>query len=136
MSDFDKDIINKYVKENDIIGYLSYGLDFEKFLKYLDKENISEILKNYRNKEEYFETLMENYNFELALENEDIEMLVDYIHGCEFDIDINKDGTLDLIDNLGAYWGDWESYQGFETIENIIYRLNIYLYDYYKIEFL
>lgn len=133
MSDFDKDIINKYVKENNIIGYLNYGLDFENFIKYLDKEKIGKILKDYRNEEEYFITLMENYNFELAFENKDIESLVDYIYGCEFDIDINKDGTLDLIDRQGAYLGDWESYQGFLTIEDIMYRLGIYLYDYYGI---
>ncbi len=127
------DIINKYIKENNIIGYLNYGLDFKNLKKYINKEEKNKILEEYETIDDYFSILIDNYNFELAFENKDIENLLYYIYGCEFDIDVNQNGTLDLIDRQGAYLGDWESYQGFLTIEDIIYRLEIYLYDYFGI---
>ena len=69
------------------------------------------------------------------MQNEDIEKMLDYIYGCEFDLEINKNGTLNLIDLQNAYLGGTESYINFETIESALGRLSgSYLYDYFGIE--
>ena len=71
------------------------------------------------------------------MQNEDIEKMLDYIYGCEFDLEINKNGTLNLIDLQNAYLGGTESYINFETIGSALGRLSgSYLYDYFGIEVL
>ena len=58
-----------------------------------------------------------------------------YIYCCEFDLEINKNGTLNLRDLQNAYLGGKESYINFETIESALGRLSgSYLYDYFGIE--
>ena len=83
--------------------------------------------------EDYIYYLIENYNFELSMQNEDIEEMLDYIYGCEFDLEINENGTLNLIDLQNVYLGG--EYSNFETIESALGRLSgSYLYDYFGIE--
>lgn len=69
------------------------------------------------------------------MQNEDIEEMLNYIYGCEFDLIANTNGTLDLFDTQGAYLGG--NYSNFETIESALGRLSgSYLYDYFGIEVL
>ena len=129
--------IEKYVKENDIKGYLSYCEDMENLKKAnINMEDYEEELKcneNVVNIETYIDKLITQYNYEIALENEDTQYMLDLIYGCEFDIEINKNGKLDLIDLQGAYLGG--DYDNFETIAEALGRLSVsYLYDYYGIE--
>ena len=129
--------IEKYVKENDIKGYLSYCEDMENLKKAnINMEDYEEELKcneNVVNIETYIDKLITQYNYEIALENEDTQYMLDLIYGCEFDIEINKNGKLDLIDLQGAYLGG--DYDNFETIAEVLGRLSgSYLYDYYGIE--
>lgn len=52
------------------------------------------------------------------------------IKGCDFEIAINKDKTLSLIDLQGGNLGDIES-EVFENYEEILYRLEpTYLHDF------
>lgn len=135
--------IKKYIKDNNIQGYLSSGLDTDKIEKYIknDKKEM-ELFEQERNfnenidtLEDYIYYLIENYNFELAMQNEDIEEMLDYIYGCEFDLEINQNGTLNLIDLQNVYLGG--GYSNFETIESALGRLSgSYLYDYFGIEVL
>ena len=130
--------LKKYVKDNNIKGYLSYELDCENLEKICDMEEFEEEkLYNERVEtlEDYISDLIEQYNYILALENEDIEYMINLIEGCEFDIEINENGKLDLIDLQEAYLGDVESYENFDTIASALDRLSgSYLYDYYGIE--
>lgn len=137
--------VEKYIKDNNIQGYLSSELDTGKIEKYI-KNNKKEMelfeQERYFNEnidklEDYIYCLIENYNFELAMQNEDIEKMLYYIYGCEFDLEINKNGKLNLIDLQNAYLGGKESYINFETIESALGRLSgSYLYDYFGIEVL
>lgn len=137
--------VEKYIKDNNIQGYLSSELDTDKIEKYI-KNNKKEMelfeQERYFNEnidklEDYIYCLIENYNFELAMQNEDIGKMLYYIYGCEFDLEINKNGTLNLIDLQNAYLGGKESYINFETIESALGRLSgSYLYDYFGIEVL
>ena len=135
--------VEKYIKDNNIKGYLSSALDTDKIEKYIknDKEEMElfeeerDFNDNIDTLEDYIYYLIENYNFELAMQNEDIEEMLDYIYGCEFDLEINENGTLDLIDLQGVYLGG--NYSNFETIESALGRLSgSYLYDYFGIEVL
>jgi len=135
--------VEKYIKDNNIKGYLSSGLDTDKIEEYIknDKKEM-ELFEEERNfnenidtLEDYIYYLIENYNFELTMQNEDIEKMLDYIYGCEFDLEINKNGTLNLIDLQNAYLGG--NYSNFETIDSALGRLSgSYLYDYFGIEVL
>ena len=128
--------IEKYVKENDIKGYLSYCEDLENLKKYIDIKDYEEELKwneNVVNIETYIDKLITQYNYEIALENEDTQYMLYLIYGCEFDIEINKNSKLDLIDLQGVYLG--EDYDNFETIAEVLGRLSgSYLYNYYGID--
>lgn len=127
-------ILERYAKENNIKGYLSYTLDYEKIIDSMSKKEL-EKYKGY-DQNDYFETVLNQYidlyNYNLAKENEDIQMLQEFIEGCEFDIMINKDGTLDLKDLLNAYLGGVDTYEGFGDIESASGRLEDSFYnDYY-----
>lgn len=135
--------IKKYIKDNNIQGYLSSALDTDKIEEYIknDKKEM-ELFEEERNfnenidtLEDYIYYLIENYNFELTMQNEDIEEMLDYIYGCEFDLEINKNGTLNLIDLQNVYLGG--NYSNFEIIDSALGRLSgSYLYDYFGIEVL
>lgn len=133
--------IKKYIKDNNIQGYLSRELDTDKIEKYIKNDKKEMELfeqeryfnENIDTLENYIYCLIEQYNFELAMQNEDIEEMLYYIYGCEFDLEINKNGTLNLIDLLDVYLGG--EYSNFETIESALGRLSgSYLYDYFGIE--
>lgn len=128
--------IEKYVKENDIKGYLNYCEDMENLKKYINiKDYEEQIGWNERVEciEDYIYYLISQYNYEIALKNEDTQYMLDLIYGCEFDIEINEKGNLDLIDLQGVYLGG--EYEDFETIRAALGRLSgSYLYDYYGIE--
>lgn len=127
--------IEKYVKENDIKGYLNYCEDMENLKKYINiKDYEEQIGWNERVEciEDYIYYLISQYNYEIALKNEDTQYMLDLIYGCEFDIEINKNGKLDLIDLQGVYLGG--DYDNFKTIAEVLGRLSgSYLYDYYGI---
>lgn len=127
--------IEKYVKENDIKGYLNYCEDMENLKKYINiKDYEEQIGWNERVEciEDYIYYLISQYNYEIALKNEDTQYMLDLIYGCEFDIEINENGKLDLIDLQGAYLGG--DYDNFKTIAEVLGRLSdSYLYDYYGI---
>lgn len=129
--------LNEYIKKENIIGYLSYKLDSEKLLKYINKDEFEEekqYNENIADKEDYISQEIQKYNYLKALDNQDIELLLDLIYGCEFDIEINKDGTLSLLDMQGAYLGGKESYENFKDINSVVDRLSgSYFYDYYGI---
>ena len=137
--------VEKYIKDNNIKGYLSSALDTDKIEKYIknDKKEM-ELFEEERNfnenidtLEDYIYYLIENYNFELAMQNEDIEKMLYYIYGCEFKVEITENGKLNLIDLQNAYLGGKESYINFETIDSALDRLSgSYLYDYFGIEVL
>lgn len=133
--------VEKYIKDNNIKGYLSSALDTDKIAKYIknDKKEMElfekerDFNENIDTLEDYIYYLIENYNFELTMQNEDIEEMLEYIYGCEFDLEINKNGTLNLIDLQNAYLGG--NYSNFETIDSALGRLSgSYLYDYFGIE--
>lgn len=132
------EMIEKYIKDNNIKGYLSMGLDFKNLLKYIDYEDFEEEKANnehIESEEDYIYNRIAIYNLGLALINEDIEILLDYIYGCEFEIDINKNGTLDIIDMQGAYLGGKDSWENFDTISSAFGRISgAYLYDYFGLE--
>ena len=134
------EMIEKYIKDNNIKGYLSMGLDFKNLLKYIDYEDFEEEKANnehIESEEDYIYNRIAIYNLGLALINEDIEILLDYIYGCEFEIDINKNGTLDIIDMQGAYLGGKDSWENFDTISSAFGRISgAYLYDYFGLDIL
>ena len=88
-------------------------------------------LKNYENIYHFIAT----QKYLKALKNEDINYLISLIDECEFGIEINPNGTLDLVDLQGAYLGGVESYENFKDILSICDRLeSTYFYDYFGIE--
>lgn len=135
-------IIEKYVKDNNKKTYLSVedvrklveiiNADTKELQKYNDELLINDKIENL---DDYVYNLVENYNYDLTIKNQDIKIMLYYIYGCEFDLEINENGTLDLIDLQGAYLGG--KYSNFETIESALGRLSgSYLYDYFGIEVL
>lgn len=137
--------VEKYIKDNNIQGYLSSALDTDKIAKYIknDKKEMKlfeeerDFNEDINTLEDYIYCLIENYNFELAMQNEDIEKMLYYIYGCEFEVEITENGKINLIDLQNAYLGGKESYINFETIESALGRLSgSYLYDYFGIEVL
>lgn len=130
--------IEKYVKDNNIKRYLSYCLDCENLKKYIDMKEYEE-QEGWNERvsclEDYIGDKIIQYNHILAIENQDIEYMIDLIYGCEFDIEINKNGKINLIDKQQAYLGGIESYENFDTIDSALDRLSsTYLSDYYGIE--
>ena len=129
--------LDEYIKKENIKGYLSPKLDGEKLKEYVDNEEFEEEKKwseNVEDEEDYIYQQIDEYNYLKAFENEDINLLLEYIYGCEFDIEINKVGTLDLVDLQEVYLGGIDSYEGFEEITGIADRLSgSYFYDYYGI---
>lgn len=132
-----EEYIKNYVKDNNIKGYLSMDLDEEELLKHIDEEDFEEEKANnehIESEEDYIYNKIATYNLQLALENEDIEEILWYIYDCEFDIDINKNGTLDMVDMQGAYLGGEDSWENFDTISGAFDRISgAYLYDYFGI---
>lgn len=135
-------VIEKYVKDNNKKTYLS-GEDVNKLVEIVNADK-KELIKyndeflgrdQIENLEDYVSILVENYNYDLTIKNQDIGEMLYYIYGCEFDLEINENGTLDLIDLQGVYLGG--GYSNFETIESALGRLSgSYLYDYFGIEVL
>ena len=134
------EMIEKYIKDNNIKGYLSMDLDFKNLLKYIDYKDFEEEKANnehIESEEDYIYNRIAIYNLNLALINEDIEILLNYIYGCEFEIDINKNGILDIIDMQGAYLGGEDSWENFDTISGAFGRISgAYLYDYFGLDIL
>ena len=135
-----EEYIKNYVKDNNIKGYLSVDLDKEELLKHIDKEDFEEERANNENiesEEDYIYNKIATYNLQLALENEDIEELLYYIYNCDFNIEINKNGILDIIDMQGAYLGGEDSWENFDTISSAFGRISgAYLYDYFGLDIL
>lgn len=136
------ELLEKYVKDNNIKGYLTED-DNKKLIKIVkkDKKEMEKYNegKNYNEKietlEDYIDCLISNYNYDYTIENQDIKEMLYYIYDCGFDIEINKNGTLNLIDNEGVYLGGHDSYENFDTIESALERLEgSYLYDYFGID--
>ena len=91
----------------------------------------SYLVKNYDNIYNFIAT----QEYLKAYKNGDINYLISLIDECEFEIEINPNGTLDLVDLQGAYLGGVESYEEFEDILSICDRLECtYFYDYFGIE--
>lgn len=130
-----EELIKKYVKENNIIGYINTE-DIENMFKNLTEEQIYEIEKNFE--EDYSRmdiicSIVAEYNYNLAKEIGDTKEIADYIYGCEFDIIVNKEGKIDLKDLQGAYLGG--NYDNFDTIIEASERLEGSFYrDYYGME--
>lgn len=134
MSEIIDKTIKKYAKKNNILSYMSNDVwkDLEKYIDWQDYESEKEFNENIDTVEDYICHFIEQYNYELALENEDTSYMLKLIYGCDFDIEINKNGKLDLIDLQEAYLGG--NYKDFEEISDVLDRLSpIYLYDYYGI---
>lgn len=129
------ELLEKYVKENNIKSYIILQ-DIMNIFQTLTDKQVEEIENDYDNEytfEDIAYEIISDYNYRLAVENEDIETIINYILGCEFDIEINKDGKIDLIDLQGAYLGG--NYDNFETITEASGRLEGSFYrDYYGIE--
>lgn len=73
-------------------------------------------------------------NYIKAMKNQNFEYIRDLIEGCEFEIEINPDGSINLIDLQWAYLGGVESYENFNDIFSACERLEgSFLRDYYNI---
>lgn len=132
--------LEKYIEDNNIKSYLSFD-DIDNIKKYMTAED----MKKYEEQigwnervetlEDYIADLIMNCNYMFAVENEDINYLIHLIYGCEFDIEINEKGKINLIDMQGIYLGGVESYEDFEDIISASGRLSgSYYSDYYGIE--
>lgn len=131
--------VERYVKDNNIKSYLDYDLDCEELEKYITIEEYEKEKKCNESIEglgDYIYSLICNYNYYLAVQNEDIKKILSLIYGCEFEIEINANRTLDLIDLQEAYLGaDYNEYKNFEDIMECQARLcDSYFLDYYGIE--
>lgn len=119
--------IKEYVKENNIIGYLSYELDYEGI-----KNKI--LQANFKGKD-YIDTIITQnidlYNYNLAVENEDVKKIAEYIYGVDFDIKINKDLTIDLEDLQNGYLGGKDTYENFCDIMSANERIDHYYDDWF-----
>ena len=127
-----EELIKEYVKENNIIGYLNYGIDYNNLKEILIKNTT---LRTDDELEDEIYRMIQEYNYNLAIETGDTNEIIKYIYGCEFDIEINKDGKIDLIDLPNVYLGGKDSYENFETIMGASGRLEGSFYrDYYGME--
>lgn len=87
-------------------------------------------LKDYDNISEFIATK----DYINAQNKEDFNYIVNLINGCEFDIEINPDGTINLIDLMEVYLGGADSYENFTDVFSACGRLEgSFLYDYYNI---
>jgi len=69
-----------------------------------------------------------------AMKKQNFDYIMGLIEGCEFGVEINTDGTVNLIDWQGAYLGGVESYDNFTNIFEACERLEgSFLFDYYGI---
>ncbi len=135
--------VEKYIKDNNIKGYLDYDIDFEGLKKCFTIQEITKGIielalgDDFQAEVDYICYLIDTYNFNLAIQNQDINKMLYYIYGCEFEVEITENGKINLIDLQNAYLGGKESYINFETIESALGRLSgSYLYDYFGIEVL
>ena len=125
-----EEIIKEYVKDNNIVSYLNYGLDYDNL-----KEILINIIEDKDELEDEIYRMIQEYNYNLAIEIGDTNEIIKYIYGCEFDIEVNKNGKIELKDLQGAYLGGADSYENFETIMEASERLEGSFYrDYYGIE--
>lgn len=135
------DTLKKYAEENNIKSYLTYVQDLDKLVKLMtvqDYKNMEDSLfdeESFETEEKsYMANLILKYNYLLAVENEDIEHLLELIYECEFDVEINENNKLDLIDMQGAYLGGIDSYDNFDTITDACSRLDgAYFQDYFNL---
>lgn len=135
------DLIKNYVKNNNIKSYLTYELDMQNIIKLMtaqDYKNMEDSIfeeDSYDTLEEsYIANLIFKYNYLLAVENEDIEHLLNLIYECEFDLEITENNKLDLIDFQYAYLGGCDSYENFDTIADACSRLDgAYFQDYFNL---
>ena len=87
-------------------------------------------LKDYDNISEFIATK----DYINAHNKEDFNYIVNLINGCEFDIEINTDGTINLVDLMEVYLGGADSYENFANVFDACSRLEgSFLYDYYGI---
>lgn len=87
-------------------------------------------LKDYENIEEFIATR----DYIKAMKEENFDYIVYLIESCEFEIEINENGTINLIDLQGAYLGDIGSYDNFENVFMACERLEgSFLRDYFGI---
>ena len=125
-----EELIEKYVKDNNIVSYLNYGIDYDNL-----KEILINIIEDKEELEDEIYRIIQEYNYNLAIETGDTNEIIKYIYGCEFDIEVNKDGKIELKDLQGAYLGGADSYENFETIMEASERLEGSFYrDYYGME--
>lgn len=94
-------------------------------------------MKKYKLKNNYYSNIYElvaTKKYIKALHDENFKYILNLINDCEFDIEINENGTINLIDLQGAYLGDFESYQNFNDIFEACQRLDgSFLFDYFGI---
>ena len=133
-SDFQETILeiwgNNVLDSTDRDFIMKYSIK-PKLLEYFNNTYYN----NLTNVEEYILSVIETDLYIKAMENEDFETILDYIYGCDFDIEINENGTINLIDEQGAYLGGADSYENFEDIFEACKRLEgSFLVDYYGIE--
>ena len=127
-----EELLKKYIEENNIKGYLNWKLDSKNMKKILEKNHV---LENDETLDDETYSIIQEYNYKLAMETGDIKEIASYIYGCDFDIEINKDGKIDLIDLQGAYLGGLDTYENFDTIMSASERLEGCFYsDYYGLE--
>ena len=94
-------------------------------------KNKKYILKDYESLDSFIETK----EYIKAMKNENFNYILELIINCDFDIEINTDGTINLWDLQGAYLGGVESYENFANIFEACERLEgCFLYDYFKID--
>ena len=122
-----EELIEKYVKDNNIIGYLSYELDSDNI-----KNKISQA--DFKDKD-YIDTLISQnidlYNYNLAVKNEDINKIIEYIKEIDFNIMINSDLTIDLEDLQNGYLGGKDSYEDFTDIMSANTRIDHFYDDWF-----
>lgn len=122
-----EELIKEYVKENNIIGYLSFKLDYRGIKNKITQTDFKS--------EDYINTLISQnidlYNYNLAVKNEDVNKIQEYIYDVDFNIIINKDLTIDLEDLQEGYLGGKNSYENFCDIMSANERIDHYYDDWF-----
>ena len=94
-------------------------------------------MKKYKMNDDIFNNIYEvnaTQKYIKAMNQENFNYIIYLINECEFDIEINKDGTINLIDLQSTYLGGFESYENFENIFDACTRLEgSFLFDYFGI---
>lgn len=131
-----EELIKEYVKENNIVSYLSYSLDSENIKNKISQADFKD--KDFKD-EDYIDTLISQeidlYNYNLAVENEDINKIIEYIQEVDFNIMINEDLTIDLEDIQGGYLGGKDSYEDFTDIMSANARIDHFYDDWFFSEY-